>query len=76
VDAYRYTPNEMIHNDLGLECVDEVIRNFATRYEQRLHQHTNVLVLELLDTEFDIRLLKRTKPLELALQIVLVICIK
>jgi hypothetical protein len=50
----------MIHNDLGLEWVDEVIRNFATPYEERLHQHTNVLALELLDTEFDIRRLKRT----------------
>jgi hypothetical protein len=57
----------MIHNDLGLEWVDEVIRNFATRYEELLHQHTNVLALELLDTEFDIRRLKRTKSSELAL---------
>jgi hypothetical protein len=30
-------------------------------------QHTNVLALELLDTEFDTRRLKRIKPLELAL---------
>jgi hypothetical protein len=51
VDTYRYTPNEMIHDDLGLEWVDEVIHNFATRYEEWLHQHTNVLALELLDTE-------------------------
>jgi hypothetical protein len=54
VDAYRYTPNEMIHNNLGLEWVDEVIRNFATLYEERLQQHTNVLALESLDTEFDL----------------------
>jgi hypothetical protein len=68
VDAYRYIPNETIHDDLGLEWVDEVIRNFATRYEEIFHQHTNfVLPLELLDTEFDIRHLKRTKPLELTL---------
>jgi hypothetical protein len=67
VDAYCYTPNEMIHNDLGLEWADEVVRHFATRYEDRLHEHTNVLVLELLDTEFDIRSLKRIKLLELAL---------
>jgi hypothetical protein len=57
----------MLHNDFGLEWVDEDIRNFATRYEERLHQHTNELALELLDTEFDIRRLKRTKPIELAL---------
>jgi hypothetical protein len=53
----------MIHNDLGLEWVDEVVRNFAARYEEWLHQHTNVLALQLLDTEFDIRFLKNTKPL-------------
>jgi hypothetical protein len=57
----------MIHNDLGLEWVDEVVRYFPTRYEERLRQHTNELALELLDTEFDIRSLKRTKPLALAL---------
>jgi hypothetical protein len=58
----------MIHNDLGLEWVDEVIRNFATRYEEIFHQQTNfVLAFELLDTEFDTRRLKHTKPLELAL---------
>jgi hypothetical protein len=68
VDAYRYTPNEIIRNDLGLEWVDEVIRHFATRYEERLHHHANLVVaLESVDTEFDIRRLKRTKPLERAL---------
>jgi hypothetical protein len=30
-------------------------------------EHTNVLASELLNTEFDIRRLKRIKPLELAL---------
>ena len=67
VNAYRYTTNEVIHNDLKIKKINEVIKDFSIRYEQRLHCHPNVLAIELLDTELDIRRLKRKKPHELTM---------
>jgi len=64
-NACWYTPNKVIHRDLHMKYIEEVIKDFAARYESRLHRHTNLLAIELLDTELDLRRLKRTKPHEL-----------
>lgn len=45
-NAYRYTTNEINHNDLRIKYVDEVINNFAQKYDERLHLHGNPLALE------------------------------
>ena len=66
-DAYRYSRNADIHNDLKMKFVEDVIRDYAKAHEKRLHQHTNVEAIQLLDTEQDIRRLKRNKPQDLTL---------
>ena len=64
-NAYRYTTNEQIHRDLGIQQIEEVIHEFAVQYEKRLHRHTNPLALDLLLTDQQLRRLRRTKPHEL-----------
>jgi hypothetical protein len=41
------------------------IKRTAKKHEDRLHQHTNVEAIELLNTERTVRWLKRRKPFEL-----------
>jgi hypothetical protein len=41
------------------------IKRTAKKHEDRLHQHTNLESIELLDTERTVRRLKRRKPIEL-----------
>ncbi len=63
VNAYRYARNEDIHWDLRIEMVDNAIREMASHHERRLHQHDNILALQLLeDSSNDVRRLKRLKP--------------
>ncbi len=64
-NIYRYTSNDMLHSDLSIKWVEEVIREFASHHEERLQKHPNKLVTELLNTELDTRRLKRTKPYDL-----------
>lgn len=64
-NAYRYVTNREIHNDLKIEWVNEVIRENAIKYEKRLHNHTNIEAIQLLDITNEIRRLKRIKPHEL-----------
>jgi hypothetical protein len=42
------------------------IKRTAKKHEDRLHQHTNVGAIQLLDTERTVRRLKGRKPFELA----------
>lgn len=63
--ARWFQRNEDLHRDLGLKTVDEVIRDFAIRHEQRLHDHVNSEALELLDNQHDKRRLKRRKTYDL-----------
>jgi hypothetical protein len=44
---------------------NSVIKKYAQRHEQRLHQHTNVESLQLLDNGDLVRRLHRTQPFEL-----------
>jgi hypothetical protein len=45
--------------------VDKEIKRYARKHEDRLHQHTNVEALQLLDNSEIVRRLKRVKPFEL-----------
>lgn len=65
VNAPWYIRNDDLHKDLGIENVDNVIKKFAQSHEQRLHQHVNAEVFQLLDNDNIIRRLKRVKPFEL-----------
>jgi ribosome-associated translation inhibitor RaiA len=58
--------NSDLHRDLAIDTVDKEIKRFARKHEDRLHQHTNVEALQLLDNSDIVRRLKRVKPCELA----------
>lgn len=64
-NAYRYVSNVEIHNDLDIRWVNEVIQEHAIKHEKRLLNHTNVEAIQLLDTTYEVRRLKRIKPHEL-----------
>lgn len=68
VNAPWYIRNDDLHRDLKIETVSEVVKNFATKHEQRLHKHMNPEALRLLDNSNVIRRLDRTKPLDLVTQ--------
>jgi hypothetical protein len=51
--------------DLGIRMVTAEIKKQAKNHEDRLHQHTNVEAIQLLDNERTVRRLKRLKPFEL-----------
>jgi hypothetical protein len=49
VDAPWYVRNSGLHRDLEIDTVDQERKRFARKHEDRLHQHTNVEALQLLD---------------------------
>lgn len=55
----------MIYRDLELEMVEDVIKKYATSYKDRLCRHINLEGAALLNTEYDLRRRKRTKPQDL-----------
>lgn len=61
-DSRWYQSNKDLHADLNLQTIEEVIGEFARSHEGRLRQHINVEAIRLLDTEQDMRRLKRNKP--------------
>jgi hypothetical protein len=65
VNAPWYARNNDIHRDLGIRMVSAEIKRIAKKHEDRLHQHTNVEAIQLLDNESTVRRLKRVKPFEL-----------
>jgi hypothetical protein len=65
VDAPRYVRNSDLHRDLEVDTVDKEIKMFARKHEDRLHRHTNVEALQLLDNSDIVRRLKRVNPFEL-----------
>ena len=65
VNACQYSRNDDVHKDLNVPLVDSVIRDFAAAHEKRLHKHVNIEATQLLDTQDDVRRLKRVKPLDL-----------
>jgi hypothetical protein len=65
VDAPWCVRNSDIHRDLEIDTVDKEIKNFERKHEDRLHQHTNVEALQILEKSDIVRRLKRVKPFEL-----------
>jgi hypothetical protein len=65
VNAPWYARNSDIHRDLGIKMVTAEIKRTAKKHEHRLHQHTNVEAIQLLDNNRTVRQLKRLKPFEL-----------
>jgi hypothetical protein len=57
-----YARNTNIHRDLGIRMVTAKIKRLAKKHEDRLSQHTNGEVVQLLDNE---RTVRRLKPFEL-----------
>lgn len=51
-----------ISRDFKMDTVNQEIRATAVRHEQKLHNHDNVAVLQMLDNSNVVRRLKRTKP--------------
>lgn len=64
VNAPWYARNKNIHRDLKIETVEAEIKNFAQKYEARLHDHVNIEAIQLLEPS-QLRRLKRSKPHDL-----------
>jgi hypothetical protein len=64
VDAPWCIRNDNLHKDLTVETINSVIKKYVQLHEQRLHRHTNVEALQLLDNGDLVRRLHRTKPFE------------
>lgn len=67
VNAPWYIRNNHLHRDLKMEYVREVIKHYAEKHVQRLHQHVNVEMRRMLDDNNAVRRLQRTKPLDLVM---------
>lgn len=65
VDAPYYIRNANLHRDLNIPTVEEEIKRYAQKHEDRLHNHVNIEMLQLLDQHDTKRRLKRTKPSDL-----------
>jgi hypothetical protein len=65
VNVPWYARNSDIHRDLGFRMVTAEIKTTAKKHEDRLHQHTNVEAIQLLDNSRAVRRLRRLKPFEL-----------
>ena len=63
VDAPRYVTNDMIHKDLGIPTVHEVIHDRSIKQRTKLKSHSNPLIQLL--TRHVIRRLKRRWPADL-----------
>lgn len=66
VNAPWYVPNWIIQSDLNMVSVREEIKNYSQKYEDRLSAHPNELAVKLLDTQNDVRRLKKFKPSDLS----------
>ena len=64
LNAPCYVTNETIHRDLKIPTVKDEIRKSRSRYNTRVNNHHNPLVIQLLDTTDQIRRLKRKYPLD------------
>jgi hypothetical protein len=64
VDAPRYVTNDMIHKDLGIPTVHEVIHDRSVKRRTKLDSHSNPLLLPR-PRDNVIRRLKRRWPAEL-----------
>ena len=68
VNAPWYIRNDNLHRDLQIEYVNDEIRKFATKHIQRLREHQNSDIRDMLVNWNSTSRLKRQKPLELGQQ--------
>jgi hypothetical protein len=62
VNTPWYARNSDLHRDPGIRMVTAEIKTTAKKQDDRLHQHTNMEAIQLLDKERTVRRLKRLKP--------------
>lgn len=60
-----FVSNKNIHKDLCIPEVKNVIRNYSSKYLNRLSNHSNVLAINLLDDSNESKRLKRSHVLDL-----------
>lgn len=65
VNAPWYIRNNDLHRDLEIETVDEEIKKHAVMHGERIAQHMNVEVRNMVNTTDTLRRLKRKKPSDL-----------
>jgi len=63
-NAPRYVSNFTLHNDLGIPCIKDVLKERSTKNHDRLEVHTNALLQPLLEKQNN-RRLKRRLPVDL-----------
>ena len=68
IDAPWYDTNETIHRDLKISTVKEEISKFSNRYNTKINNHENLLVIQLLNTTDQIHKLKRYYLLDLSIR--------
>lgn len=68
VNAPWYVPNAIIERDLKVPSIKEEISKCSKKYKERLSAHPNVLASDLLNTEGEVRRLKRFKPTDLSIR--------
>ena len=65
VDAPYYIRNDNLHRDLKMETVDDEIKKIATKHAQKLRDHENIQIQNIISDTSETRRLKRTKPFDL-----------
>ena len=65
--ALWYIRNTVLHKDLRIATVDEVVQHYTDRHLRRLLRHPNFLALDLLDNSQTVPRLCPTHPLDLTL---------
>jgi hypothetical protein len=65
VDAPRYARNSDIHRDLNIPYVADEIKRSAQKHQQRVRDHVNPEVTQLLVKDGSTRRLKRKRPSDL-----------
>ena len=68
INAPWYVTNETIHRDLKIPTVKEELSKFSNKYNIRINNHQNSLVIQLLNMTDQIRRLKRHYPLDLSIR--------
>ena len=68
INAPCYVTNETIHRDLKIPTVKEELSKFSNKYNIRINNHQNSLVIQLLNMTDQIRRLKRHYPLDLSIR--------
>lgn len=66
VNAPWYIRNDNLHRDLGVEYVKDVLRKYAVKHYDLIHEHENTAIQHMVEENRNIlRRLKRLKPNDL-----------